>query len=122
MATRPHFWSLDSPRDGTLQEMILVNQMGLSGSMLAPIQTTINNIICHMKTLAVRAIRRDFDFSFFGFDLRFRVFKVKTLALRRDLSMSKDMWDPMRANVGFAANMLTNLKKVGHMNIWVELS
>ena len=31
--------------------------------------------------------------------------KSKALALRRDLSMSKDMQDPMRANVGFAANM-----------------
>ena len=29
----------------------------------------------------------------------------KTLALRRDLSMSEDMRDPMRANAGFAANM-----------------
>ena len=31
--------------------------------------------------------------------------KQKTLTLRMDLSMSRDMWDPMRANVGFAANV-----------------
>ena len=34
------------------------------------------------------------------------------LALRRDLSMSNDMRDPMRANVGFAANMLHLFKHV----------
>ena len=45
------------------------------------------------------------------------------LALRRDLSMSKDMWDPMRANAGFAANMSNQLKEGGtyeHMG-WFKL-
>ena len=45
------------------------------------------------------------------------------LALRRDLSMSKDMWDPMRANVGFAANMSNQLQEGGtyeHMG-WFKL-
>jgi hypothetical protein len=85
-----------------------------------------------MKTLV---IRNDFDFRFLGFRVLiwgrftflgfqgfrcfwilvfclflfyFRFWKVtKTPALRRDLSMSKDMRDPMRANVGFAANMFS---------------
>ena len=44
-------------------------------------------------------------FCFLGL-LGFRFWKVeKTLTLHMDLSMSKDMRDPLRANVGFAANM-----------------
>ena len=40
----------------------------------------------------------------------FRLCKVeKTLTLRMDLSMSRDMRDPMRANEGFAANMLKHI-------------
>ena len=72
-----------------------------------------------MKPLAIRS---GFDFCFFlylGFQFRVWVFMLlgfpvlgilvleskKSLALRRDLSMSKDIRDPMRENVGFAANM-----------------
>ena len=50
---------------------------------------------------------------FFGF-CGFRLCKVeKTLTLRMDLSMSRDMRDPMRANVGFAANMFQTTNQVG---------
>ena len=38
--------------------------------------------------------------SIFGFKV---LESKKTLALRRDLSMSEDMGDPMQANVGIAA-------------------
>ena len=55
---------------------------------------------------------RVLGFSFFFGFLGLRLCKVeKTQTLRMDLSMSRDMRDPMRANVGFAANMCQVLEK-----------
>ena len=99
-----------------------------------------------MKTLV---IRNDFDFRFLGFRVliwgRFRFLRIsgfkvfldfsvlfvflfyfrfwkvtKTPALRRDLSMSKDMRDPMRANVGFAANTFSPFDSLD-VGVFVQL-
>ena len=80
MITWPHSWSLDSPVarwDPSGDDFGRIRWdcwLHVGAPTFAPQITHPNNNkqyhICHMKTLA---IRRDFDFSFFGFNLRFRV-------------------------------------------------